>query len=64
MPKTTQNRLFLQNEGSRVIYNEKMTIRLSAHLEGPLATLLMSAILAFFPNSTSNAYLKVFLDLD
>jgi len=49
LPKTTKNHIFffLQNKGSRVIYSEKITLRLSAHLEGPLATLLMSGILDF-----------------
>ena len=37
---------FLQNEESRGIYIEKMTLQLLAHLQGLLASLLTSAILA------------------
>ena len=42
-----ENRFFLQNEGFGGIYSEKVTLQLLVHLEGPLATLLTSAILAF-----------------
>ena len=36
-----------QNEGLGGIYSEKVTLQLSAHLEGPLTALLMSAIPTF-----------------
>ena len=38
---------WLQNEGSRGFYIEKVTFQLLVHLVGPLATLLTLAILAF-----------------
>ena len=37
----------LQNEGSRDIYTGKVTLKLLAHLVGPPATLLTSAVSAF-----------------
>ena len=45
--KTAQNFFVLKNEGFRGIYTGKVTLRLPAHLIGPLATLLTSVVLAF-----------------
>ena len=54
--ESTQNYLeifffffFFENEGSRGIYVEKVTLQLPTHLVGPPASLLTSAILALIP---------------